>query len=389
MKNLVLRIILASFVVLLALLTISVSHAQAQTFTVLYSFKGYPDSANPEAGLFRDNKGNLYGTTSSGGSFNWGSVFTLDTAGNEIVLYNFPGSASDGSIPVAAVVMDKAGNLYGTTEAGGDNADESGDGTVFKLDTLGNFTTLHQFGPPDGRYATSTLLIDKRGNLYGTTVQGGANELGTVFKVDMLGKETVLHSFSGADGSYPIRSHLIMDKEGNLYGTTWAGGSGGQGTVFKLDIAGRLTVLHSFTGLDGAMPFGGVVMDKKGNLYGTTTGGGSAGAGTVFKLDSAGTESVLHSFSGSPDDGTYPADGLVIDKQGSLYGTTLYGGSLNFGVVFKVDTLGNETILHSFADAPDGNYPLAGLVLDKRGNLYGTTENGGNYNYGTVFELVP
>jgi uncharacterized repeat protein (TIGR03803 family) len=231
--------------------------------------------------------------------------------------------------------------------------------------------------------------MDRKRELYGTTVQGGSNDLGTIFKVDHLGDETVLHSFAGSDGAYPIGSHLIKDRQGNLYGTTWSGGSTGQGTVFKLDSAGVLTVLHSFTGPDGAGPIGDVLMDRRGDLYGTTTGGGSAGAGTVFKLDTAGNEVVLHSFSGPPGDGTYPSKGVVMDKEGNLYGITVYGGSSGSGVVFKLDPSGKETVLHNFTDTPDGSYPLGSLTWDSKGQLYGTTQNGGDYGLGTVFRLVP
>jgi uncharacterized repeat protein (TIGR03803 family) len=389
-KRLLHCVLVTSTAALLAFLVTSVRPTRAQTLTVLYSFKGYPDGAIAEAGLLRDKKGNLYGTTSSGGAFDWGTVFKLDIAGNETVLHSFPGTGPEGSVPVAGAVMDKTGNLYGTTEAGGNEPGEGGYGTVFKVDTSGNLSTLHQFtGSPDGRFPTATLSIDRRGDLYGTTVQGGSSDLGTVFKVDNLGNETVLHSFTGTDGSYPIGSHLIMDKKGNLYGTTWAGGSTGQGTVFKLDSAGKLTVLYSFTGPDGAGPIGDVVMDKRGDLYGTTTGGGSTGAGTVFKLDTAGDEVVLHSFSGPPGDGAYPFKGVVMDKEGNLYGITIYGGSLGLGVVFKLDTSGKETVLHNFTDTPDGRYPLGSLAVDSRGNLFGTTQNGGDYGLGTVFKLVP
>jgi uncharacterized repeat protein (TIGR03803 family) len=185
-----------------------------------------------------------------------------------------------------------------------------------------------------------------------------------------------------------MRSDLIMDNHGVLYGTTWAGGSSNQGTVFRLDMAGNLTVLHSFAGSDGAFPFGGVVVDKHGNLYGTTSQGGSSGAGTVFELDTAGNETLLHNFGGSTD-GSYPIGTLAMDRKGNLYGTTVGGGSASQGTVFKVDTSGNETVLHQFTGVPDGTGPFGGLIIDKRGTLYGTTEHGGDHDFGTVFELVP
>ena len=205
----------------------------------------------------------------------------------------------------------------------------------------------------------------------------------------------VLYNFNAADGLNP-KSGLVRDKEGNLYGTTSYGGASHGGTVFKVDTAGRETVLHIFTGPDGIGPSAGLVRDKEGNLYGTTggggvSGGGLSGEGTVFRLDTAGRESVLHSFTGP--DGANPIAGLIRDEAGNLYGTTAFGGFLNCagtgcGVVFKLDPAGNETVLHSFT-WPDGAFPFAGLVQDKAGNLYGTTTDGGASGFGTVFTLAP
>ena len=385
MKRLLVRVAGRIVIVLLALLSISVTRAQVPTLTILHSFKNTPDGAAPEAGLFRDKQGNLYGTTCCDGANGWGTVFKLDTAGTETVLVNF-GADTVAAAPEAELTMDKAGNLYGTTMFFGG---ESGFGTVFKVDATGEFVLLHQFtGPPDGASPSSRLLIDNKGNLYGTTVQGGSADRGTVFKVDAFGNLTVLHSFNGADGQWPIRSDLIMDNHGNLYGTTWGGGTSNQGTVFELDKSGRLTVLHSFTGSDGASPMGGVVMDKHGNLYGTTSQGGPSGAGLVFKLDTAGDETVLHAFSGSPD-GAYPMGTLAIDNKSNLYGTTLNGGSSGGGTVFEVEASGNETLLYTFTGMPDGFSPFGGLIVDKRGTLYGTTQHGGDHDFGTVFKLVP
>ena len=192
-----------------------------------------------------------------------------------------------------------------------------------------------------------------------------------------------------------------MDKAGNLYGTTNIGGAfgipgtpWGPGTVFKVDASGNEIVLHSFPnlGTDGVYPQAALVMDKAGDLYGTTGVGGSPGWGVVFKLDTAGNETVVHSFTYS--DGANPLASLITDKSGNLYGTTAIGGSSIgglsvYGVVFKLDTAGNETVLHSFTNTPDGAYPYAGLVKDKADNLYGTTYQGGFYGYGTVFKLSP
>jgi uncharacterized repeat protein (TIGR03803 family) len=306
------------------------------------------------------------------------------------VFYSFTGYPENGVSPFGSLVMDPAGNLYGVTQAGGSPPPLDG-GTVFKLDPSGNESVLHSFTGGDGSIPYAGLVIDTAGNLYGTTLFGGSSGYGTVFKLDPSGTETVLHSFtnSGGDGAYPFAG-LLVDKVGNLYGTTDVGGSFGYGTVFKLDRSGTETLLHSFTntGGDGAYPLAGLVMDTAGNLYGTTNDGGSSGYGTVFKLDSSGTETVLHSFTNSSGgDGAYPFAGLVMDTAGNLYGTTIQGGSSNYGTVFKLDPSGTETVLHSFAYS-DGAAPIAGLVMDPAGNLYGTTFEGGSSGYGTVFKLI-
>jgi uncharacterized repeat protein (TIGR03803 family) len=190
---------------------------------------------------------------------------------------------------------------------------------------------------------------------------------------------TVLYSFKGlADGSF-LYAGLVRDAAGNLYGTTIAGGTSGKGTVFKLDPTGTKTVLHSFTGppLDGQYPEADLIRDAAGNLYGTTPYGGTSDAGRVFKVDTTGAESVLHSFTGTPD-GSQPYAGLVQDAAGNFYGTTYGGGDLGKGMVFKLDTTGQVTVLHSFAGVPDGQFPNTKLVRDAAGNLYGTTEIGGD-----------
>jgi uncharacterized repeat protein (TIGR03803 family) len=230
------------------------------------------------------------------------------------------------------------------------------------------------------------------GNVYGTTQQGGAHGYGTVFKLDNAGKETVLHSFRGVpDGEYPCAG-LILDAKGNLYGTTQLGGpvSQNDGTVFKVTAKGKETVLYSFTDAkgDGAYPIGGVVRDPAGNLYGTASDGGTNGIGIVFKLDTTGKERVLYSFGTNTGDGAYPFAGLVRDAKGNLYGTAELGGANGPGVVFEVAPTGTETVVHSFGGT-DGSYPLAGLVQDAKGNLYGTATEGGAHNDGVVFKLSP
>jgi uncharacterized repeat protein (TIGR03803 family) len=262
-----------------------------KTETVLYSFTGLKDGGGPLAGLINDASGNLYGTTLYGGTSNYGTVFKVDAAGNETVLYSFTGG-KDGASPGLGVVRDAAGNLYGMTDYGGDLSCAhnvgAGCGTVFKLDQNGKKTILHSFtGNADGAHG-SALTLDAAGNLYGATQLGGdpTCDCGTVFKMYPNGGETVLYSFTGgADGSSPV-GELAHDAAGNLYGTTQLGGDPtcGCGTVFKLDETGKKTVLHSFAGADGSFPFAGVILDKAGNLYGTTNNGGAFGWGTVFKI---------------------------------------------------------------------------------------------------------
>jgi uncharacterized repeat protein (TIGR03803 family) len=280
---------------------------------------------------------------------------------------------------------DSAGNLYGTTSAGG----TSNSGVVFKADKTGE-TVLHTFtgSPGDGAFPYGGLIEDSAGNLYGTTSAGGTANSGIVFKLDTTGKETVLYNFTGgADGAFPYGG-LIGDSAG-IYGTTSAGGitagacfPSGCGVVFKLDTAGKESVLYSFTGgpTDGAYPYAGLIRDSAGNFYGTTYSGGAGvcgGCGVVFKLDTTGTETVLYSFMGYPTDGAFPYAGLVRDSAGSLFGTTTYGGGSDNGVVFELDTTGKETVLHTFTGGPDGAAPRARLIPDSAGYLYGTTYSGG------------
>jgi len=381
--------------------------ADAPTLKALHEFTGSPDGSEPVAGLARDSAGNLYGTTPQGGASNVGTVFKLDTAGTETVLYGFTGEP-DGANPAAGLIRDASGNLYGTTVEGGDTACSNpyGCGTVFKLDTAGNETVLYSFtGEPDGQFPYAGLVRDSAGNLYGTTLFGGdascgnpfgGGGCGTVFKLDTAGTETVLYSFTGDPDAANPYADLVIDSAGNLYGVTYYGGDGtacslggfGCGTVFKLDKAGKETVLHSFgVGTDGANPYAGLVRDSGGNLYGTTTDGGVYGLGIVFKVDAAGTETVLHSFTGEPD-GANPAAGLVMDAASTLYGTTAYGGAYGYGTVFKLTTTREERLLHTFLGEYDGRYPSAGLVRDSMGNLYGTTSAGGSANDGVVFEVT-
>jgi len=377
---------------------------RARAETMLYSFKGgSKDGANPESGgggLIKDSEGNLYGTAYAGGASGFGIVFKLARSGTETVLYSFAGNANDGSFPYAGLIRDGAGNFYGTTSQGG----AYDGGTVFKLAPDGTETVLHSFnGGNDGRLPVAGLIQDKKGNFYGTTYGGGPSDAGTVFKLAPDGVERVLYSFCSrpdcSDGFAPFAG-LIKDTSGNLYGTTAysAANDSRCGTVFKLAPDGTETVLHPFTGRDGCIPIGGLIKDSSGNLYGTTDTGGAFGLGTVFRLAPGGTETVLHSFRGG-NDGSNPTAGLIEDRAGNLYGTTAYGAGTGCssgtgcGTVFKLAPGGTETVLHSFeGPSDDGNTRVAGLINDKKGHLYGTTLSGGEGNgcsggCGTVFRL--
>jgi uncharacterized repeat protein (TIGR03803 family) len=366
--------------------------AGSQTLTVSYSFGAHSNDGDRRmAGVIRDSMGNLYGTTNIGGTHGYGSVFKLTSSNKESVLYSFTGGV-DGSFPNAALIRDSAGNLYGTTAEGG----IYGAGTVFKLDPTGKETVLHSFSgkPTDGLFPTG-LLRDSIGNFYGTTFEGGANNAGTIYKLDGSDVETVLYSFTGtgSDQGYP-NAALALDGAGNLCGATQGPGpnTGVYGTVFKVDPSGNQTVLYTFTGgADGGVPNGGVVRDMSGNLYGVTTlggnGSGGGGFGVVFKVDTSGTETVLHTFSGS--DGQYPVGPLTRDSSGNLYGTTGNGGEYGWGEVFRIDTANNETVLDSFNGNTLGKYPNGGLARDYAGNLYGTTETAGGHDKGVVFKVTP
>ena len=340
--------------------------ADAQDFSVLYSFcstSNCPDGATPRTGLTLDAKGSLYGTTYEGGASRLGTVFKLDSSGVQSVLYSFcsaPG-CTDGSNPEGGLIQDAVGNLYGTTVEGGASADA---GTVFKVDSSGVEAVLHSFcstSTPtadcaDGADPQAGLIQDASGSLYGTTTNGGANAAssGTVFKVDSLGVETVLYSFCST--STPTADCT-----------------------------------------DGAGPNAALIQDTAGNLYGTTSyGGANANWGAVFKVNNAGVETVLHSFCSSSSatekctDGATPQAGLIRDTAGNLYGTTTKGGANGLGTVFKVDSTGAETVLYSFCSAAaciDGASPQAGLIQDAAGNLYGTTASAGANSGGTIFKV--
>ena len=373
--------------------------AQAQTHTVLYSFTGGADGTQPN-GLVRDSAGNLYGSTRYAGDLNCsgkqgcGTAFKLDQTGALTVLHTFVGGA-DGSLPEGTLVLDAAGDLFGTTVYGGNIhcGISDGCGTVFKLNVAGQKTVLYAF--PSSLEASlpgGSVIEDANGNLYGTTAWGGGAacvNCGTVFKLRTTGGTfTVLHAFAGGtDGQLPY-SGLLRDVAGNLFGTTYLGGAFNGGTAFKLNSTGKETLLHSCgSSPDGIDPIAGLVADGA-DLYGCTPNGGAYSVGAVFKLDKSGNETVLHSF-GAQTDGVQPQGALTHDSAGNLYGVTYSGGEFGYGTVFKMDNTGKETILYSFSGEADGLGPDAGVILDAAGNLYGTTLSGGAFGNGTIFKIAP
>jgi len=374
--------------------------APAQTFTTLYSFTGGADGNLPEAGVIQDSAGNLYGTTWLGGSqqyypLGYGVVYEVNSSGTETVLHTFCTPTQcyvgnyDGMFPIAPVVRDEAGNFYGTTYDGVDY------GTVYKIDTTGNETVLYNFYRGTGYTGclpAQGLIVDKSGNLFGTTSECGSPGYagnGTIFTIDSAGNLTVLHTFVGSDGAYPYFGHLIMDENRVLYGVTPMGGAYDAGVLYELTTAGQLIVLHSFGRYsDGCYPWGTVAMDKAGNLYGTTHSCGANGYGTIWKVNKKGKETILHSFAGSPSDGCYPFASVSRDSKGNLFGVTSGCGANNWGALYELSAGATLALLHSFSGT-DGEYPYGEVLLTATDGLYGTTTLGGTYGYGTVWSYVP
>jgi uncharacterized repeat protein (TIGR03803 family) len=383
---------------------------------LLYSFAGGPsDGAFPVSGLIADNAGNFYGATEYGGANNLGAVYELAPNGTETVLYNFAGGASDGALPAASLIMDGAGNLYGTTVNGGDgDCADSGCGTVFEVTPGGGETVLYSFqGDADGVGPQANLFMDSAGNLYGTTYAGGSPNCeggcGTVFELTPSGNswtESVLYTFAGgADGAGPLAG-LIEDNSGNLYGTTASGGPsihcpGGCGTVFELSPSGGSwteNVIYFFKpphhNGDGAYPQSNLLLDSNGNLWGTTPEGGpkicGGGCGAVFELTpSHGVkwdENQFIRFQGARH-GAFPSGGLISDGSGTFYGVTAGAGGDNCGVIYQLNGAKAKP-LYSFTGEPsDACQAYGALTMDKNGNLYGTSLYGGSANMGAIFKL--
>jgi uncharacterized repeat protein (TIGR03803 family) len=368
---------------------------------VLYSFGAAPDGSTPVAPLVMDSEGHLYGTTEYGGQYGKGTVFELllsHDGWTEKILHDFTGG-KDGAYPIAGLTLDKTGNLYGTALEGGSSC---GCGIVFEMASSKNtwaFTVLHAFNGTDGADPSyGKLVFDRSGSIYGVTQLGGAAGVGTVFQLTPYKtgwKETVLYNFTD-DAVYP---YGVITWDGRLYGTTPGGGTN-FGRIFELspEKQGSWTfkTLFSFDGGEnGAYTSSGLVADPSGNLYGTTFEGGSSGLGLVYQLVPQGEvwkENVLHVF--DYGDGDYP-DSLTFDSMGNLFGETTNGGPggncayPGCGVIFQLSQAGHDwtySLVDSF-DGSDGSVPEGGLIIDGDGNLYGTTETGGAHNLGVVFEV--
>ena len=352
----------------------------AQTFTSLLSFNG-TNGANPErVNLAQGFDGNVYGTTSGGGTYGSGTVFRVTPTGALATLYSFCSQKNcpDGMQPLGGVLQGMDGNFYGTTSAGGANQD----GTVFKMAPKGALTTLYSFDGADGMNPPGWLIQAPNGIIFGTTASGGANGYGTVFKITTAGALTTLHNFNDTDGSIP--GGLVLATNGNIYGTTYQGGSNGYGTVFKITTTGVFTSLHSFAYADGANPNLAPIQAANSYFYGTTQIGGSGNGGTIFRMTAAGALTSLYSFSGG--DGNQPIGGVTQATDGTFYGVTFAGGANDQGTIFRFTSARKLTILHNF-DGTDGTEPFGKLTQATNGIFYGTTYEGGTDTYGTIYSL--
>lgn len=354
----------------------------AGVITILHQLNYTTDGANPYGELTLGNDGNFYGMTSSGGTNGYGTIFKITPSGIFTVLRHL--SSADGSNPHGHLVFAPDGNFYGCTYAGG----AFGYGTIFKVTATGTLTVLHSLSSAtDGANCYGSLVRGSDGLFYGITYGGGANSMGTIFKITDAGTYTVLHNMISADGVHS-QSDLIQATDGNFYGLAYAGGTNFGGTIFKITSGGTFTVVRNLSSsTDGQAPYGALVQATDGLLYGMNSGGGATSGGTVFKITTTGTFTLLHSLTSAPD-GASPRGSLVQSTDGNLYGMTSTGGNSSFGTVFKISTSGVFTFLNGFNGGVTGNAPFESLVQSFVDNAYyGTTINGGIYNYGTVFKI--
>jgi uncharacterized repeat protein (TIGR03803 family) len=375
----------------LVLAIAQIAHGQTYTYSVLYGFKNNgKDPSNVYASLIVDSAGNLYGASNNGGSHNLGSVFKVTKSGTLTVLHSFTGKP-DGENPQASVIRDSAGNLYGTTLYGGAfNA-----GAVFKISPSDQetilFNSFEKTGT-NGGYPYG-VVRDSAGNLYGTTLQGGSFYSGVAFRLDTADDFTILHDFcSGgppdcSDGEEPLN---LITAGANFYGVTEHGGDLGFGTVFEMTPQGVETVLHTFEGSDGQLPNGSLRQDTKGNLYGVAFEGGTNNGGTLFEQpETGGPARILYNFGSLPNcaDGCFPQGPVAIDKTGNIYGIAHASAAFTpeQAVVWEVNTSGKESIVYTFDSTVT---VLAGAIIDSVGNLYGTTQSGGSSNLGVLYKLT-
>jgi uncharacterized repeat protein (TIGR03803 family) len=375
-------------ITLLLIFASAAAIASAQTFTKLHGFNG-SDGANPYVALTQGADGYFYGTTIDGGAYSDGNVFRINPDGRLTSIYSFcaQNNCPDGQYPDSVLALGPDRSFYGTTQNGGTSG---GYGTVFKITRNGVLTTLHSFDAADGAAPYGSLVLASNGYFYGTANVGGVYGSGNVFKISPDGQFTVLYSFCSqancADGQYPA-GPLIQASDGNIYGTTHAGGNtvctDGCGTVFKITLNGTLTTLHSFDSTDGSYPYGGIAQGPDGTFYGTTGGGGISNSGTVFAMNHSGGLETLYSFAGP--DGATPY-GLMLGTDGNFYGTTSTGGSDFHGTIFQITPAGSLTTLHNF-DGDDGALIYSGLMQATNGSFYGDAYFGGHFNDGTIFSL--
>jgi uncharacterized repeat protein (TIGR03803 family) len=370
-----------------------VPRVEPDTESVIINFTGtegsYPGQKPSLGYLVYASDGSYYGTTDAGGTDGDGTIYKVDSSGTYTLLYTFTDGA-DGSGPEAGLIEGTDGNFYGTASTGG-----SYDyGSVFKITASGTFSTVYSFGAvdSDGQYPVGEVVEGLDGNLYGTTSAGGTESEGTVFRITPTGTLTTLYSFgtSDGDGSTPYGG-LLQAADGNFYGTTQQGGTGGYGTVYKYAPGGSVTIVYNFTNAttDGGVPIAGLVQGTSGALYGTTEMGGSAGLGAAYSITTDGTFTLLHSFVGGVSDGKAPYSRLIQGSDGNLYGTADDGGANEYGTIFELTPSGTETQLYSFAGGDsDGGYPYASLVQAADGNFYGTTYDQGSSSDGTAFQLT-
>jgi len=376
----------STVVTALAALTAVAPAANAITnnFATLVNFNSSTGDTPFYGQLVLDSSGNIYGTTSQGPGSNFGTIFEIPANTNTLnTLAVFNSKETTGSQPNASLLLDNSGNIYGTSWSGG----IGNSGTIFKVAPgTGTINTLATFdSSTTGWEPNYGMVADSSGNLYGTTEAGGADSYGTVFKFNpTTGAITTLAVFNGANGSYP-NGGLSIDRNGNLYGTTYSGGANNDGTVFEIAAGtSTLTTIVTFDGTNGANPQAGVTIDGNGYLYGTTIHGGTNNVGTVFEISGNGFYTVAN-FNGA--NGNRPTGNLQVKGDGCIFGVTSGGGAYSKGTVFEIiPGSGTITTLVSF-DGTNGECPIGGVTLGQGSMIYGTTSMGGAYNQGTVWEI--